>query len=281
MTMEHHSYNIYEIEIDLIYVDPKFNTRGTFNPETCRELAADIKENGLINPIILRERDESECEYDIYPYALVSGFRRCEAFKLNDAKVIPAIFRDLTEKEAFSINLSENINREDIGLEQEVEVIDKMLQKGFKPMQIRDSLKRNLNWITNRVFISRLPKEIKFRVYSGEISITEAVDISKERDPYLQTFTLDSLLERDIYRQVMNKPRSGRARGKNRPFRRKAHYDELREYLDNKLPEEDTLFAVLDWLRWQKEHDELKDFFIKNYPDMDWNDFPELILIGK
>jgi ParB family chromosome partitioning protein len=273
--MRHFPDTIYNINLNEIYADKLFNTRGLFHPGTCRELAEDIRQKGLMHPIVLRERDKDESGPNVarMPYSLVVGFRRYEAFKILKVATIPATFRELSYADAVLMNVSENIQRKDIGIKQEVEIISTLIDRGLSSVQIRDSLGKNINWVTNRIFIGRLPKDIREKVYDGEITISKAVDISRETNPSLQKIALEELFALEERRLRKMKDKDG-VRGIRYTYRKLAHFKKMTGYLKDKLPEEKIVQEILAWAILLKSSKDLKESFEKHFNGVDFEDFP-------
>jgi ParB family chromosome partitioning protein len=98
--------NIIELEIDAIEINP-FQPRSNFNEESLRELAASIKELGVIQPITVRKLDFNK-------YQLISGERRLRASTLVGLTTIPAYIRIANDNESLIMALVENIQRHDL-----------------------------------------------------------------------------------------------------------------------------------------------------------------------
>ena len=93
------------INLDEIRSNP-YQPRKTFNEDSLKELAASIKEYGVVQPVIVKK--------SIKGYELIAGERRCKASKMAGLKEIPAIIKDFTDQEMMEIALIENIQREDL-----------------------------------------------------------------------------------------------------------------------------------------------------------------------
>ena len=96
---------IEQIPIEKIRPNP-FQPRQIFDQQALNELALSIQQHGLTQPILVRQIDQS--------YEIVVGERRFEACKLNRAATIPAIIKNITDKESCEIALVENIDRENL-----------------------------------------------------------------------------------------------------------------------------------------------------------------------
>ena len=93
-------------EIPLNEITVKENYRKTFNESTLNDLAQSIKENGVIEPIIVRANGKG--------YAVIAGERRFRAAQIAKLATIPAIIRDVPDADALKIQLIENVQREGV-----------------------------------------------------------------------------------------------------------------------------------------------------------------------
>jgi ParB family chromosome partitioning protein len=103
---------IIEIKIEDIN-DPPFHDRSSFDAETIFKLAVNIREVGLVNPIVVRKIKGDK-------YERISGFRRIEACKKLEWEKIPAIVTEADDKEALMLMISENLQRENLNTFDEV-----------------------------------------------------------------------------------------------------------------------------------------------------------------
>jgi ParB family chromosome partitioning protein len=163
---EKKTLGIAEIEIDKI-IPNEYQPRKTFNDEKLKELAASIKEQGVIQPIIVHRVGTN--------YGLIAGERRWRATRLAGLKTIPALVREATKRELIEQALIENIQREDLNPLEAAEAF-KRLQEEFKLTQ-EDLAKRvgkERSTITNFLRILGLPKEVKQGLSSGSLSMGHA-----------------------------------------------------------------------------------------------------------
>ena len=97
-------------EVVDLYLDDiipnRFQPREVFNEEALRELSASIKEHGVIQPIIVRKIGDK--------YEIIAGERRYKASTMAGLTKIPAIIRNLDDKEASKVALLENLQRKDL-----------------------------------------------------------------------------------------------------------------------------------------------------------------------
>lgn len=93
-------------EIPLNQIRAKSNYRKTFKDETLKELAQSIKENGVIEPIVVRSNGKG--------YVIIAGERRFKAAEIAKLATIPAIIREISDSDALRIQIIENVQRENV-----------------------------------------------------------------------------------------------------------------------------------------------------------------------
>ena len=150
-------------------VDPKSDQpRKYFDKESLEELAESIKENGLLQPILVRE-------YGAGRYQIIAGERRFRACKLAELTEIPAIVLDKDDKAAAQIALIENIQREDLNPIEEA-LAFKALKEEYDMTQEELSLKlgKSRSAIANAIRLLDLPEEIITMVAAKELSAGHA-----------------------------------------------------------------------------------------------------------
>ena len=152
------------IRISLNEIRPnKYQPRIVFNEEKIGELAASIKERGVVQPILVSRKEDF--------YELVVGERRWRASKIAGLKEIPAVVKELSDREIFEISLIENIQREDLNPVEEAEAYWR-LSREFQLTQEELSRKigKTRSTIANSIRLLKLPEEIKKFVSSRMIS---------------------------------------------------------------------------------------------------------------
>jgi ParB family chromosome partitioning protein len=176
-TKEKKALGIFEIELDRI-VPNEYQPRKVFDDDKLKELAASIREQGVIQPIIVHRIGAN--------YGLIAGERRWRAARLAGLKTVPALVREATKRELIEQALIENIQREDLNPLEAAEAF-KRLQDEFKLTQ-EDLAKRvgkERSTVTNFLRILGLPKEIKQHLASGALSLGHAkavLSLERHRD---------------------------------------------------------------------------------------------------
>src|SRR5574340_255266 len=171
---EKKALGIMEIELDKI-VPNEYQPRKTFADDSLKELAASIREHGVIQPIIVHRIGTN--------YGLIAGERRWRATRLAGLKTIPALVREASKRELIEQALIENIQSEDLNPLEAAEAF-KRLQDEFKLTQ-EDLAKRvgkERSTVTNFLRILGLPREIKQELAIGALSMGHAkASLSLER----------------------------------------------------------------------------------------------------
>jgi len=162
-------YNqLVEIPLGDIIILKTFNCRGTVQPQDCYSLASSMEMLGLQEPIILRAGDPDE----VVPegsWVLVSGFRRYTAAQINRWDTLSSIIRDMTKEEAVLINVIENIEREDLGLREEVAAVGRLIAIKKTHDEVCKHLKKSSRWTSMRLSLMQAPEEIQELAFSNEI----------------------------------------------------------------------------------------------------------------
>lgn len=169
---------VIEIPVTQLRANP-YQPRKTFNEESINELAASIKEHGVIQPIIVRSV--------LKGFEIIAGERRFRASQVCGLTTIPAVVRTFSDQQVMEIALIENVQREDLNaLEQAIAY--QSLIDSFNLTQEELSVKvgKSRSHIANFLRLLQLPEEIKQHVSRGTISMGHARAIVGVKDPKKQ-----------------------------------------------------------------------------------------------
>lgn len=157
---------IIEIELDKI-IPNEYQPRRVFDEERLKELAASIREQGVIQPIIVHRQGSG--------YQLIAGERRWRAAKLAGLSTIQAIVKEASKRELLEMALIENIQREDLNPLEAAEAY-KRLQDEFKLTQeeLARRVGKERSTITNFLRLLSLPREVKQKLVTGALSMGHA-----------------------------------------------------------------------------------------------------------
>jgi ParB family chromosome partitioning protein len=166
------------LSLELIDANPT-QPRTEFRAEQLQELANSIRTHGVIQPVIVRQRDQR--------YELVAGERRWRASKLAGQTTIPAIVQDIAPDNLLEIALIENIQREDLNAIETAIAFDRLAREfNLSHDEIGRRTGKDRTTITNLVRLLKLPAEIQTLVAERRISMGHARAILALPTPELQ-----------------------------------------------------------------------------------------------
>ena len=151
-----------EINIGEIRPNP-YQPRMEFSEEKLDELAASIKENGLIQPIIVRKSQ-------LIGYELLAGERRLRASKRAGLVNIPAIVKELTDQEMRYQAIIENLQREDLNPIEEAKSYQELVERGLKHEEIAQIMGKSRPYISNCIRLLQLSNPLLDALKQGELS---------------------------------------------------------------------------------------------------------------
>lgn len=165
--------------------------RKKFNDESLNELAASIEENGVIQPIIVQRKGEG--------YMIVAGERRWRAARIAGLSVIPAIVRDLSERETMEQALIENIQREDLNPIEEASAMQTLLEAHkLTQEQLAKKLGKPRATIANTLRILNLDESLQEFVSRGDLSEGHAKVLLALKNKEDQRKVADIIMARDM-----------------------------------------------------------------------------------
>jgi len=144
-----------------------FQPRKDFDEESIEELAQSIKENGIIQPLVVRK---SEGNYEI-----IAGERRWRAAQRVGLTKVPVIIKDVSDRQALELALVENLQREDLNPIEEAAAYEQLIEDfGLTHEEISTRIGKERSTITNQLRLLKLPDEIKEAIIAGEITAGHA-----------------------------------------------------------------------------------------------------------
>lgn len=167
-----------QIPLAQIGVNPD-QPRKTFTPADLEDLAASIREKGVLTPIMLRT-----VKGRAYQYEIVAGERRYRASKMAGLSEIPAIIKNLADDNAMEIALIENVQRENLNPIEEAAAYANLMNKCKYTMQdVSRLIGKSESYIRNLIRLNGLPASVKKMVEQGELSASHARAIVVAADP--------------------------------------------------------------------------------------------------
>jgi ParB family chromosome partitioning protein len=155
------------LDVDRI-MPGKQQPRRVFHEESLKELAASIKEKGVLQPVIVSRTGDGA-------FNLIAGERRWRASVLAGLKKIPALIKNVASKDSLEIALIENIQREDLNPIETAEAFNRLV-KDFELTQEELAAKvgKERATVANYLRLLKLPDEIKTMLYNGSLSMGHA-----------------------------------------------------------------------------------------------------------
>lgn len=155
---------VYEVPLKLILADQEFNCRGPIDPTNVVELANDIRQNQLTQPVLLQTWDKTPGK----EFRLVAGYRRFTAHKLIPLPTIRSLIRqNVSDIEARILNLSENLQRENLNIKQEAHAIKPLIDAKMGRDEIGLKVGKSGGWVQVRMYLLDLPDEIQDDAAAG------------------------------------------------------------------------------------------------------------------
>ena len=173
--MNRRSTGVKVIEVDHIDSNPE-QPRLAFDEGTLHELAASIREHGVLQPILVRPRDDGR-------YQLIAGERRWRASRIAGMATIPALVEDIDDDTAMEISIIENLQREDISVLDEAAMYDRMIREhGYSIRKLADKLGKDKGYLENRLRLADAPPEIRELVSLRKDTLSHAYELMKVTD---------------------------------------------------------------------------------------------------
>ncbi|ALG88875.1 MULTISPECIES: ParB/RepB/Spo0J family partition protein [Actibacterium] len=153
--------------------------RRRFSQEALGELAASIREKGVIQPLIVRESKRQAGNFEI-----VAGERRWRASQMAQLHEVPVIIRDLDDTEVLEVAIIENIQRADLNPVEEAQGYRQLMDRfGHTQEKLAEALSKSRSHIANLMRLLQLPEEVQEHLREGRISAGHARALITTGDP--------------------------------------------------------------------------------------------------
>lgn len=165
--------------------------RRNFKKEELEELAASIKNNGLLEPIIVQEEENR--------FLIIAGERRWRASQMAGLTEIPAIVKHYTRQERVEISLIENIQREDLNPIEEANAYKRLAEEfGLKQEEIAEKVSRSRTAVTNAMRLLKLSDKVQQMVVDGSLSMGHARALIPVESAKLQEELADRIVRENL-----------------------------------------------------------------------------------
>ncbi len=142
--------------------------RKSFDDARLDELAASIRAQGIIQPVVVRVREAGG-------YELIAGERRWRAAQRAGLHEVPAVVRDVAEKRAFEMALVENLQREDLNPIEEAQGFSRLVEEfGYTQEALAARVGKDRSTVANALRLLRLPDDVRELVVEGRLSMGHA-----------------------------------------------------------------------------------------------------------
>ena len=178
-------------EVVQLYLDDiipnRFQPREVFDEKALKELAVSIKEHGVIQPIIVRNVNGK--------YEIIAGERRYKASALAGLTKIPAIIRNLDDKESSKVALLENLQRKNLNPIEEARTYQKILELDqMTQEQLANTMGKSQSSVANKIRLLSLPDEIQDDILKERISERHARALLNVEDPKVQKELVEKIV---------------------------------------------------------------------------------------
>jgi len=179
------------ISVDLLKPNPH-QPRREFDEAALRDLAASVKENGVIQPVLV---EEAECGF----YYIIAGERRTRAARIAGLTEVPVRVRKFSDTKKLEVALIENIQREDLNPLEEAEAYYKLMELGnLNQEETARRVGKNRSTVANALRLLKLPENMRSALSAGTLSAGHARAILSLNDTALQNMLFSRIVENGI-----------------------------------------------------------------------------------
>lgn len=208
--------DIFQVNVD--HIRPcAFQPRKHFSEGELNELADSIRQNGVLQPIIVRQINEDH-------YEIIAGERRWRACKKAGLRFIPVIVKEASDKEVLHYAIIENIQRENLTPLEEAESYEKLRQDyGYTHEELAHVLGKSRSYISNTLRLNSLDEKVKQAIQENSISAGHARALVglpiTEQEKIIQDIVRNSLSVRELENKIRsqkNNTKPGKSSNKNK-----------------------------------------------------------------
>ena len=184
-----------ENEVKYLYLDDiipnRFQPRENFDEQALKELAVSIKEHGVIQPIVVRQIGEK--------YEIIAGERRYKASTMAGLTKIPAIIKNLDDKESSKVALIENLQRRDLTPIEEARTYQKILElDALTQEELAKTMGKSQSAVANKLRLLSLTDEVQDALLHEQISERHARALLKLPSEEYQVAILEKVIKQEL-----------------------------------------------------------------------------------
>ncbi|MCL6096699.1 MAG: ParB/RepB/Spo0J family partition protein [Patescibacteria group bacterium] len=225
---------ITELDINLLQANP-LQPRGIISPESLRELVDSIREQGILEPIVVAKTPAG--------YQIVAGERRWRAAKVLGLLEVPVVIRETTPQGMLEMSIVENVQREDLNPIERAQAYRRLIDEfGLGTNEVARKLGKSAPTISNTIRLLSLPDAIKDALVAGVITEGHVRPLISLGDPKLMLDLFKKILrESSTVRQTEEMARQAKGEIQQREPKKKddrlwvPELDEMAKNLQNKF----------------------------------------------
>lgn len=165
----------------------RFQPRLAFDDASLQDLAASIKQHGIIQPLILRRKNDK--------YEIIAGERRYKAARMAGLVSVPAIISNLSDAASAEVAIVENVQRKDLTAIEEAKSYQAILDKGYMTQEeLAKKMGLSQSAISNKLRLLTLDESVQNAVLKNQISERHARSLLKVKDKNMQKVLLDKII---------------------------------------------------------------------------------------
>jgi ParB family chromosome partitioning protein len=187
----------------------KFQPRKRFDEQPLADLAASVKEKGVLSPILVRPLGPDS-------YEIVAGERRWRAAQIAKLHDVPVVVREMADGEALEIAIIENVQRADLNAMEEAAAYDELISRfGRTQEDVAREVGKSRSHVANAVRLLRLPEQVQAWIREGKLTAGHARTLLSVADPEARAAELIAG-EMSVRQAEQRSARKGKAGGKPR-----------------------------------------------------------------
>ena len=261
---ENDQVNYFQCDINMIHAN-RYQPRINFSQKVLEELSASIKEQGIIQPVLLRK--------DGNGYELVAGERRFRAAKMAGLTHVPAVIKNITDSDLLEMSIVENIQRENLNSLEEAEAFQQLITKfNLTQEQVAKRVGKSRSAVANLLRLRQLPEQIKASILDNTLSMGHArallgADTSAQQIAAWRAVVLKKLSVRET-ENLINRLKSEKKKSReSQPDSEQIHLSNLADDLSHHLGAKTQI----------KKHGEKGTILIEFYNNNDLDRLIELL----
>jgi len=182
--------NSSDVDIDLIDPNPQ-QPRNYFDPRDLDELAASIRANGIVQPIVVRPHAGR--------FQIIAGERRWRAAQQAELRRVPVVIKEVPDEKLLELALVENIQRRELNPIEEANAYRKLIENiGLTQEQVAERVGKERTLITTTMRLLRLPNDVQRHIVEGKLSLSHGRALLMSDDPKVQREVAQIAVDKEL-----------------------------------------------------------------------------------